>query len=255
MFPFVSFKPFWGLPPFHFLFLSFSLSLSLSCSFLSSFLSVSHFCIWFLLFLFVLFVFFFQVVLLFLFSACCLSCFALNHNLRFVFALHLVFSLLLFFVFVAFVFCYLLIFGSLSKTSLKNMEIPKTAKIKNAEEKRTSWQEQLAQVCSQIVSFFLFVFLSILHFCWNHYKNGGFSQKQKKQSKILKKKNWSKLKLKIGPSMLHNIIGPLFNFRKCFCCFLLVFQKSSSFCRENEIFQNKRPQPPPPPKKRTRFSH
>ena len=36
------------------------------------------------------------------------------------------------------------------------MEIPKTAKIKNAEKKRTFWQEQLAQVCSQIVSFFVF---------------------------------------------------------------------------------------------------
>ena len=57
----------------------------------------------------------------------------MNHNLRFVFALHLVFLLLVFFVFVAFIFCYFLNFGDLSKTSLKNMEIPKTAKIKNAE--------------------------------------------------------------------------------------------------------------------------
>ena len=43
--------------------------------------------------------------------------------------------------------------------------------------------------------------------------------------------------------MLRNIIGPVFNFRNCvfFCCFfLLVFQKSSSFCRENEIFKNKK---------------
>ena len=77
--------------------------------------------------------FFFQVVLLFfLFSACCLVVF-LNHSLRFVFALHLVFLLLVFFVFVAFIFCYFLKFGDLSKTSLKNMEILKTAKIKNAE--------------------------------------------------------------------------------------------------------------------------
>ena len=36
--------------------------------------------------------------------------------------------------------------------------------------------------------------------------------------------------------MLRNIIGPVFNFRNCvvFVAFLLVFQKSSSFCRENE---------------------
>ena len=41
--------------------------------------------------------------------------------------------------------------------------------------------------------------------------------------------------------MLRNIIGPVFNFRNCvFCCFLLVFQKSSSFCKENEILKNKK---------------
>ena len=41
--------------------------------------------------------------------------------------------------------------------------------------------------------------------------------------------------------MLRNIIGPLFNFKDCvFCCFFWpVFQKSSSFCRENEISENK----------------
>ena len=42
--------------------------------------------------------------------------------------------------------------------------------------------------------------------------------------------------------MLRNIIGPVFNFRNCvfLLFFLLVFQKSSSFCRENEIFKNKK---------------
>ena len=44
--------------------------------------------------------------------------------------------------------------------------------------------------------------------------------------------------------MLRNIIGPVFNFRIMFfvvvVAFLLVFQKSSSFCRENEIFKNKK---------------
>ena len=49
-----------GPPPF-----SLSLSLSLSCSFLSSFLSVFHVCIWFLIFLFVLFAFLFQDFTLF----------------------------------------------------------------------------------------------------------------------------------------------------------------------------------------------
>ena len=93
-----------GPPPF-----SLSLSLSLSCSFLSSFLSVSHFCIWFLLFLFVLFAFLFQDVTLFLFFFfffCLLSCFVLNHKISFLFPLHLVFYCCCFFVFVALVFCY-----------------------------------------------------------------------------------------------------------------------------------------------------
>ena len=67
---------------------SLSLSLSFSCSFLSSFLSVSHFCIWFLLFLFVLFAFLFQDVTFLLF--CLLSCFVLNHNISLIFPLHLV---------------------------------------------------------------------------------------------------------------------------------------------------------------------
>ena len=42
--------------------------------------------------------------------------------------------------------------------------------------------------------------------------------------------------------MLRNIIGPLFNFKTCvFLLFFgLVFQKSSSFCWENEIFENKK---------------
>ena len=43
--------------------------------------------------------------------------------------------------------------------------------------------------------------------------------------------------------MLRNIIGPLFNFKNCifFVVFFgFVFHKSSSFCRENEIFENKK---------------
>ena len=50
-------------------------------------------------------------------------------------------------------------------------------------------------------------------------------QKQKtKKQKIQnsKVKNWSKLKLKIGPSMLRNIIGPVFNFKNCVFVVLLV---------------------------------
>ena len=48
--------------------------------------------------------------------------------------------------------------------------------------------------------------------------------------------------LKTGPSMLRNKIGPVFNnFLVMFLLYLFVFLKSSSFCRENEIFKNKKP--------------
>ena len=101
----------------------------------------------------------------FVFFICLLSGCFLNHNLRFVFALHLVFLLLVFFVFVAFIFCYFLNFGNLSKTSLKNMEIPKTAKIKNAEKKTDILTRTVSTGVFTNSVFFVFVFLSILHFC------------------------------------------------------------------------------------------
>ena len=48
--------------------------------------------------------------------------------------------------------------------------------------------------------------------------------------------------LKTGPSMLRNKIGPVFNARNVvfFVSFSSFFEKSSSFCRENEIFKNKK---------------
>ena len=53
--------------------------------------------------------------------------------------------------------------------------------------KRTFWQEQLAQVCSQIVSFFLFcVSLNFAFFAENTIKTG-VSAKQKKEKKNKKK--------------------------------------------------------------------
>ena len=84
---------FFGPPPIlPFLFLCLSLVLFFRPSFLFFIFSF-----WFLLFLFVVFAFLFQDVLLFLFfSACCLVLF-LNHNMSFLFALHLVFWFLLFF--------------------------------------------------------------------------------------------------------------------------------------------------------------
>ena len=51
----------------------------------------------------------------------------------------------------------------------------------------------------------------------------GFSQKKNTHKKKLKPsvKNWSKLALKTGPSMLRNKIGPVFNARNG--SFVLVY--------------------------------
>ena len=143
------FSPFWPPP------VSLSLSLSLSCPFLSSLLPVSHVDFWFLLFVIGLLVFCFKMFFCLLFF-CLLCCFILNHNHRLVFTLHRILCCCCFFVFVAFIFCYFLSFGYPSKNISQKHGNRKTAKMKHAEKKRTFWQEQLAQVCSQVASFFLF---------------------------------------------------------------------------------------------------
>ena len=85
-------------------------------------------------------------------------------------------------------------------------------------------------MCSQIVSFFLFcVSLNFACFAENTIKIGVSAQKKKKQKKQKKPsvKNWSKLALKTGPSMLRNKIGPVFNARNgsfvLFVCFFILF--------------------------------
>ena len=71
-------------------------------------------------------------------------------------------------------------------------------------------------------------------FAENTIKIGGFSKKKEKHTK--KTKN---LVLKTGPSMLRNKSGPGFNARNVVLFFVsfssFFFEKSSSFCRENEI--------------------
>ena len=115
-------------PPLFALSLSFSLSLSLSCSFLSSFLSVSHFAISLLFFLFVLFAFLFQDVTFLLFVLLVvLFCFESSCWISFCFAS--CFLLLLFFCFCCFAICFL-IFGNISKTSLKKWKLQKQKKWK-----------------------------------------------------------------------------------------------------------------------------
>ena len=103
-------------------------------------------------------------------------------------------------------------------------------------------------MCSQIVSFFLFcVSLNFAFFAENTIKLGVSAKKKRKKNTKNKKpsvKNWSKLALKTGPSMLRNKIGPVFNARNVvfLFLFLLFLEKSSSFCRENEISKNKKKQ-------------
>ena len=83
-------------------------------------------------------------------------------------------------------------------------------------------------MCSQIVSFFLFcVSLNFAFFAENTIKIGVSAKKKRKKTQKKNKKpsvkNWSKLALKTGPSMLRNKIGPVFNARNVvFFCFLFL---------------------------------
>ena len=180
-FPLLLFSLCLGLPLF-----SLSLSLSLSCSCFSCFLPVFHFCFWFLLYLSVLFFVsrcyfvsvFLLVVLLCFESSCLISCCFAS-----------CFLLLVGFGFCCFHICCLLILTTYQKTSLKDLEIAKKAKMKNAQ-KRTFWQEQLAQVCSQIVSFFFFVCVSLnFAFLLKHYKNRGLSPPKREKKHKTKQKS------------------------------------------------------------------
>ena len=80
-----------------------------------------------------------------------LSCFVLNHNLRFVFVLHLVVSLLLF---LFLLLSYFVIFGilatsqNISGKKHGNSENPPNQKCRKKKNGHLR-QEQLAQVCSQ----------------------------------------------------------------------------------------------------------
>ena len=236
-FPLFLFSLFWASPFFPFLFLCISLVLLFLPSFLF-FISVSgscfSFCVSLLLGSRFYFVFPFLIVVLFCFVSSCLIYFCFVSC----------FFVVVFFVLVAFIFC-IFYFGYLSKNLSE--KIGNCKKNRKCRKKRTFWQEQLAQVCWQIVSFFLsfLCFFKFFMFSWKHFKNRGFSQNKKKKNTNKNKqpsvKNWSKLALKTGPSMLHNKIGPVFNDRNgpFLFFFLLFFERSSSFCRENKIFKKK----------------
>ena len=187
--------------------LFFSFSLFVSLVFFSFFLPLCFSFLYLVLALSFCFVCFFQAVLLFLFF-CLLSCFVLNHNLRFVFALHLVscccccWFLLRSYLFFIFLDTYQ------KHLWKKNMEMPKTAKMKNAEIKTDTLTRTVSTgVFTNSVFVFFFVFHSILHFCWEHYKDRGFSPPpppKKKQKET--NKNSKILKLKTGPSWSYKLV-------------------------------------------------
>ena len=121
--------------------------------------------------------------------------------------------------------------------------------MKNAQKKDILTKAVSTKVLTNSVFFSFLCFFKFCMFCWKHYKNRGFSPPKKikkhKKNKKPSVKNWSKLALKTGPIMLRNKIGPVFNARNgsfFLGFFFAFFEKSSSFCRENEIFKNKKRQ-------------
>ena len=147
--PFFLFSLFWP-PPFHFLFLC----LFLVLSFLPSFLPVYHVSFWFLSLFFVLFAFCFKMLFALLF--CLLSFLVLNHNIIYSCFASCFLVVAVVFCFCCFGVCYFLNLANLSANISQNFGNSENPKNKNAEKKTIFWQEQLAQVCSQIV--FLCVF-------------------------------------------------------------------------------------------------
>ena len=152
----------------------FCVSLCFSLAFLVSPFFTFSLCVslWFLAF-FHLFLFF-----------CLLSCFALNHNLRFVFALHLVFLMLLFFVFVAFIFSYFLIFGYLSKKHLWKNENSKNTKNEKCRKKTDTLTRAVGTVVfTNSVLFSFLCFFKFRIFAEHTINKGGSAKTKTKRNK------------------------------------------------------------------------
>ena len=141
-------------------------------------------------------------------------------------------------------FVFFLCFSFLSKKT------PKTGHNKNPKKTKTdrkngqpkSW---LAQLCSQIVFIHFWGGLKKFIFCWNHYKNSGFSifckRKMAPQCQKGWVKSWSKVESKLGPSTLCNNIGPSFDSKKMVICvfFLLIVVKNLILSAERRGFLKK----------------
>ena len=171
--------------------------------------------------------FLFLLVVLFCFESSCLIsfCFA---SCSLVVVVAFWFLLLWYFVIFEFLATY-------QKTSLNN--------IGNYKKKQTWKMQKKRTLCTRAVStgvltnsvFFLFcVSLNFALFAENTIKIGVSAKTKETQHKKKQKKpsvkNWSKLALKTGPSMLRNKIGPVFNARNVvfflflfLLCFILFF--------------------------------
>ena len=118
--------------------------------------------------------------------------------------------------------------------------------MKNAQKKDILTKAISTKVLTNSVFFSFLCFFKFCIFAENTIKIGVSAKKKRKKHKKNKKpsvKNWSKLALKTGPIMLRNKIGPVFNARNgsfFFGFFFCFFEKSSSFCRENEIFKKQK---------------
>ena len=105
-------------------------------------------------------------------------------------------------------------FGYLSKNISEKWR--KTAKIKDAEKKKKKKNDILTRTVSTGVftnSVFFCVSLNFAFF-WKRYKNGASAKSKEKESKkiqLLNVKIGPSISKKIGPSMLRNIIGPVFH--------------------------------------------
>ena len=104
--------------------------------------------------------------------------------------------------------------------------------MKNAQKKDILTRAVSTGVLTNSVFFSFLCFFKFCIFAENTIKIGvSAKKKRKKHTKKNKKpsvKNWSKLALKTGPSMLRNKIGPVFNARNVvfFVFFFLFFLKN-----------------------------
>ena len=120
---------------------------------------------------------------------------------------------------------------------IKNISEKKHRNSKNSKNEKCRKTDILTRTVSAgvLTNSVFFAFLCFFQFCilgWKTLWKYGFQQKNKMKKKNNKQqnskaKNRSKIKLKIGPSMLRNKIGPVFNFKRCVffvVCFCLFFK-------------------------------